>query len=111
MKICRTMMTHSYYGGGGGGGYDPFYRGNQRQMSHATYYDRVAPYSYYDQPLRHNNRSEYVGRPVTRTMIHEPDDAAPGEQRARKRISVAVKASFINRYDSTTDGGIVSAMS
>lgn len=83
------MTTHSYYGSGGGP-YDSFYRSNQRHMSHAVHYDRVTPYGYYDEPLRHNNRSEYSGRPITRTIIHEPDDAAPGEQRARKRISVAV---------------------
>lgn len=89
-------MTHTYYGNGvgSGGDYDNFYRSDHRHMSRAAYYDRNMPYGYYEQTLRYDNRSEYPGRPGVRTMIHEPDEPAAGEQRTRKRISVAVRYTF-----------------
>ena len=81
-------MTHAYYGGGGD--FDYLYRSNNRHMSQASYHSRVAPYAYNDRRARRDSRSEYVSRPMTRTIIHEPEDPGLGEQRARKRISVAV---------------------
>lgn len=84
-------MTHSYYNGGGGD-YDPYYRSHDRNMSHAVYYDRLAPYGYQEPMPRHEHRSEHPGRAVARTMIHEPEHTTPGEQSSRKRISVAVRS-------------------
>lgn len=96
------MMTHSYYNDSGGD-HDAYYRSNHRNMSPALYYDRLVPYVYHEPIMRHDNRSEYPGRPVTRTMIHDPEDMAAGEQRARKRISVAVSSPLRNRAIANTD--------
>ncbi|KAK5121181.1 hypothetical protein LTR85_005665 [Meristemomyces frigidus] len=57
-------------------------------MSNPAYYDRPAPYGYYDQP-RQELRSEYGGRPVTRAMIQEPEPEM-GTGSSRRRIAVAV---------------------
>ena len=84
--MTRNMaMAPSYYDAAE---YDHYNRSLHRSMSTAAYYDRHIPYSYYDQP-RHDFRGEYGGRPLTRTMIHEPElDGGPAG--SRKRISVAV---------------------
>jgi len=82
------MTTQPYYGGGGE--YEPFHRPSpHRSLSSGTgtYYERPAPYGYYDQP-RQDFRSDYVGRPTTR-IIHEPEPDA-GHPHARRRIAVAV---------------------
>lgn len=89
-------MTHSYYNGNGGD-HDSYYRSNHRNMSHAVYYDRLLPYTHHEPITRYDSRSEYPGRPVMRTIIHDPEDTPPGDQRARKRISVAVR-SLLREY-------------
>ncbi|TKA80702.1 hypothetical protein B0A55_03695 [Friedmanniomyces simplex] len=84
--MTRNMMaTQPYYGGGGE--YDPFHRPLHRSQSTAGYYDRPSPYSYYDQP-RQEVRADYIGRPVTRAMIQEPELEA-GPAGSRRRIAVA----------------------
>ncbi|KAK3710735.1 hypothetical protein LTR37_010154 [Vermiconidia calcicola] len=56
-------------------------------MPPAAYYDRAAPYAYYEQP-RQGMRQEYPERVLTRTMIHEPEGNETNEQ-TRRRIAVA----------------------
>ena len=78
-------MTQSY---NNGGDFDHFYRPHYRNMPPAAYYDRAAPYAYYEQP-RQGMRQEYPERVLTRTMIHEPEGNETNEQ-TRRRIAVAV---------------------
>lgn len=84
------MTTQPYYGAGGE--YEPFHRpSSHRSLSSGTgtYYERPAPYSYYEQP-RQDFRSELVIRPTTR-IIHEPESDAVHIP-ARRRIAVAVSS-------------------
>ena len=87
--MTRNMMTQQpYYGAGE---YDPFHRPSQhRTLSSAAYYERPAPYSYYNDQPRQEIRSEYEGRPVVRATIHEPESENAGGS-ARRRIAVAVR--------------------
>ncbi|KAI7514695.1 hypothetical protein KC347_g375 [Hortaea werneckii] len=84
------MMTQSY---NGFGEYDSHYQSSQqRSTSTSGYYDRLTPYSSVAQYAsydhgRHELRSGYGGRSVTRQIHDTEPDIAPGT--ARRRISVA----------------------
>ena len=77
-------MTQSYYGGND---FDAFSRANHRPSSASHYYDRTAPYGYYE--LHRELPSEYSNRQLTYTNIQEPEQEGPNAQ-ARRRIAVAV---------------------
>ena len=84
------MMTQqSYYGAGGE--HDPFHRATQhRSLSSGAYYERPAPYAYYNDQSRQDLRAEYQGRTAVRTIIQEPEpENAYGI--ARRRIAEAVR--------------------
>ncbi|KAK3110012.1 hypothetical protein LTR53_016143 [Teratosphaeriaceae sp. CCFEE 6253] len=85
------MATQPHYSGAE---YDPFHRPLHRSMSTAAYYERPAPYGYYDPGPRQDLRAEYSGRPMTRTLIQEPElEIGPGG--SRRRIAVAVNSTQV----------------
>lgn len=81
------MTTQSYYGGD----FDSFTRSGHRMHPNATQYERPVPYTHaYYEPPHPDLRSEYPGRPGTRTLIQEqgPENGPAGH--TRRRIQVAV---------------------
>ena len=81
------MMTQQYYGAGPD--FDPYNRAAlHRSLSSTGYYDRQTPYTYYDQP-RHDLRSDYGNRSITRLIDQGPELEVVNGQ-TRRRVGVAV---------------------
>lgn len=85
------MMTQSYHGGDE---FDPKQRTAHRNMGSANFYDRPAPYGYYEPLGRHGHdlRQEYTARMPIHASIQEPDEPLTAGGQARRRIAVAVSA-------------------
>lgn len=76
-------------------------------MANTNYYDRAAPYSYYDHPARHELRQEYGGRVPTHTPIQEPEESLTAGGQARRRIAVAVSTSLVFGHVGLTNSDLV----
>lgn len=85
------VLTQSFHGESE---IESYRRPIQRPMARSAYYDRAAPYGYYDPSARYELRQEYGGRVPTHTPIQEPEESLTGSGQARRRIAVAVSTSF-----------------
>lgn len=72
-------------------------------MANTAYYERAAPYSYYEPSSRHELREDYGGRISTHTTIQEPDEALTAGGQARRRIAVAVSILYVVCFSSLTN--------
>ncbi|KXT16254.1 hypothetical protein AC579_6946 [Pseudocercospora musae] len=80
------MMTQSYYGAD----FDSFNRPSHRVYANPAHYERPVPYTHaYYEPSHPELRSDYPGRPGTRTLIHEQGPESGPAGHTRRRIQVA----------------------
>ncbi|KAM0720423.1 hypothetical protein Q7P37_004559 [Cladosporium fusiforme] len=83
---------------------ESYHRTSHRSLATTAYYDRAAPYSYYEPSTRHELLQEYGGRMPTHTPIQEPDEPLTAGGQARRRIAVAIQSTVLEIRSSDDNG-------
>lgn len=81
------MTTRSY---SNGGDLDHSYRLHYQNVPTAAFYDRAAPYDYFEN-ARVDLRTDYLDRHTNHAQIQEPETNFQNDQ-PRRRIAVAVRS-------------------